>query len=183
MPPPRGKSERSAWATAFVIERPFHALRAPLRADARAGQAPDFLRVGLEKSRVELAPEAVDEEILERDLRADGEEARPRVARADAGHAGEAEIGDRPGAERYRVIKEPAQEVDAAAAGAQQHHFIALRRVRAAGHADLAGASLVSDLLVRRRGLLKGIIARHHSITRSDFEKKRWPPMSMRLPL
>ena len=32
-------------------------------------------------------------------------------------------------------------------------------------------------------GIATGSISRHQSITQSDFEKKRWPPMSMRLPL
>ncbi len=41
------------------------ALCAPLGADLIAGDAPDFFGVGLEEGEVELAAEAVDEEVFE----------------------------------------------------------------------------------------------------------------------
>ena len=41
------------------------ALRAPLRADLIAAHAPHLLRIGLEEGEIELAAEAVDEEVFE----------------------------------------------------------------------------------------------------------------------
>jgi hypothetical protein len=51
---------------ALTTERPFDALRAPLRADPVARNAPDLLRVRLEERQVQLAAEPVDQKLFER---------------------------------------------------------------------------------------------------------------------
>ena len=59
------------------------ALRAPLGADLIAAHAPDLFRVGLEEGEVELAAEAVDEEVFETLFRPELMDARLEVAEAD----------------------------------------------------------------------------------------------------
>jgi hypothetical protein len=70
---------------------------------------------------------------------------------------------------------------------AQQHHgLVGLLRVDVLGAEQrdapwYATRNSRSRAGARRHG--DGSRSRHQFITQSDFEKKRWPPMSMRLPL
>ena len=57
-----------------MIRQALDALRAPLGADLVAGHAPDLFGVALEERQVELAAEAVDEEVFERSLRLEREQ-------------------------------------------------------------------------------------------------------------
>ena len=97
------------------------ALRAPLGGDLVAGRAPDLLGVALEEGEVELAAEAVDEEVFEGLFFADGAHARGDVADADARHAHRAEVRDGRAAELDGVVEKFAQIVDAALARADEH--------------------------------------------------------------
>ena len=60
------------------------ALCAPLGADPVAGHAPDLFGVGLEESEIQLAAEAVDEELLQVLHLANGKQHGAQVAEADA---------------------------------------------------------------------------------------------------
>ncbi len=99
----------------------FDALRTPLGADLIAAHAPHLLRVGLEEGEVELAAEAVDEEVFETLFRTELMNSRLDVAEADLRGAGETKFAERVAGEGDGVVEEAAQEVDAAAARAHQH--------------------------------------------------------------
>ena len=60
------------------------ALRAPLRADLVARHSPDFFGIGLEEGEIQLAPEAVDEELFQVLRLADGKHHGAQIAEADA---------------------------------------------------------------------------------------------------
>ena len=106
------------------------ALRSPLGGDLIARRAPDFFGVALEEGEVELASEAVDEEVFEALLFFDRAHARRRVADADPDHPHRAEILDGVAAELDGVVEELAQIVDAALARAYEHYVIAVLRIR-----------------------------------------------------
>ena len=74
-----------------------------------------------------------------------------------------AQIEQRRLAELDGIVEELAQEVDARLAPAHQHDVVLPSRTV--------------------RGVSCGNCSSHQFITRSLLEKKRWPPMSMRLPL
>ncbi len=89
------------------------ALRAPRRTDLVAGHAPHLLGVGLEELQVQRAPEAVDEEVLERDLGGDRRHVRAAVAERELRAFAHAELRDHVQAGAQRIVEERAIEVDA----------------------------------------------------------------------
>ena len=95
----------------------------------RAALAPDLLRIRLEERAVQLAAEAVDEELFQVLLRPEGEERRAEVAEADLHHPQQAEFLDRVEAQRDGIVEEPAEEIDAALPRPQEHDPVALFRV------------------------------------------------------
>jgi hypothetical protein len=82
------------------------ALRSPLGRDLVAGRAPDLLGVALEERKVELAAEAIDEEVFEALLFLDGPNAAHHVADTDLRHPHRAEIRDGVARELDRVVEE-----------------------------------------------------------------------------
>src|SRR6185437_3135149 len=92
------------------------------RADLIAAHAPHLLRVGLEEGEIELAAESVDEEVFKALFRTALMKTRRDVAEADPRRADETEFAKRVSGERDGVIEEAAQEVNAAAPRAHQHH-------------------------------------------------------------
>ena len=99
----------------------FDALRTPLGADLIAAHAPHLLRVGLEEGEVELAAEAVDEEVFETLFRTNLMNSRLDVAEADLRGAGKAKFAERVAGESDGVVEEAAQEVNATPALPHQH--------------------------------------------------------------
>ena len=154
-----------------------------------AGRAPDLLRVFLEELQVQLPAEAVDEEILEAALGPAREQHRPGSSSApncaqrhrpelERRFRGSPSGGSRRTCRRSRCAKAacaPASRArrsrSAVAAGAQRSllALVGEHQVPVAGSWVAPAAS--------------GSMRVHQSITQSDLEKKRWPPMSMRLPL
>src|SRR5262249_50579034 len=105
-------------------------LRSPLGADFLTRQSPYFFRVRLEKSEVQRLPEAVDEELFEVPLGADGEQAGLQVTTSDPAHPDESEVQDRPLAHADRVIEEFPQIIDPRFAIPQQHYSVVRPGIR-----------------------------------------------------
>src|SRR5207247_5020446 len=97
-------------------------LRPPLRADAVTRHAPHLLGVGPEESEVQLPPEAIDEELLQRPLRADREEGTAEVAQTDAQRAEEPQLAEGVETQGHRVVEEAPAVIDAGAAPPQEEH-------------------------------------------------------------
>ena len=100
------------------------ALGAPLGADLGAGDAPKLFGVALEEGLVELAPEAVDEEVLQAAFRADGAEAGAEIAGGDGEGAARAKLPQRCRREVERIGEKAAEVVDAALPRAEQEDVV-----------------------------------------------------------
>ena len=104
-------------------------LRSPLGTDGRTAFAPDLLRIRLEKRAIQLAAEAVDEELFQVLLRPERKEGRAKVTETDLHHPQQAEFLDRVQAQRDGIVEEPAEEIDAALPLPQKHDLVARLRV------------------------------------------------------
>src|SRR5690606_30563158 len=110
-----------------------------------------------EERLVELAPEAVDEELLEVLRLAEGGERAPEVRGPDAGGAAETELAEGRGREPDRVVEELPGEEDARRALAQHERGRLRRDGRAAveghpGRLALVGEGLRAARLRRDHG-------------------------------
>ena len=115
---------------------PFDPLGAPFGTDLRAGNAPDFLRVGLEEGLVQLASEPVDEELFQRLGIPDRAYHRPGIARPNLHHPPEAQLAQRVHVQADGIIEELATVEDPRSAQAQQHDRVDQIGVRSAGRLD-----------------------------------------------
>mmetsp|Transcript_37521 Transcript_37521/g.87502 ORF Transcript_37521/g.87502 Transcript_37521/m.87502 type:complete len:471 (-) Transcript_37521:643-2055(-) len=100
------------------------ALRAPVGADVAARNTPDLLGVVLEELAVELAAEAVDEEVFQRLFGLDGAGRGGHVAAAELEAAPDAHLAHEIQAGFERIVEEVATKVDARLAAADQQHGI-----------------------------------------------------------
>ena len=124
--PRRAERLRAARAAiALVIESPLMRCAPHSARDLGARHAPHLLRVVLEEGAIELVAEAVDEEVLERRLRAGAE----RAARARSSHrlrrcTAAPRLRERGDAQLQRIVEETAPIEDARQARAHQHDAI-----------------------------------------------------------
>ena len=107
------------------------ALRAPRGVDLRGMPAPEVLRVVLEKHRVELLPEPVDVEVLER-LLLSPEDCGLEIAEPGHDRRPQAHVRECRGLERDRIVEELAVEEYARDAVAAEHNAVGFLRVRPA---------------------------------------------------
>src|SRR3954454_17675943 len=101
-------------------------LGSPGRGDLLAGHTPYFFGIALEEGAIELAPEAVDEEVFEGLLRLALKQVRLDVTESDANGAQQSQALESIGGERQGVIEERAHEVDAAFAGAHEEDAVGI---------------------------------------------------------
>ena len=91
---------------ALRIEKPLDALRSPVGANLLAWHAPHFLCVRLEKSQIQLATKAIDEEVLEIGDGFDREQRAAEITRANSHGPQHPEFVERIPGELHRINKE-----------------------------------------------------------------------------
>ncbi len=128
---------------------PLDALRAPFGADFIARHTPDFFGVRLEKSKVKLLAEAVDDEILERVFLALRQQRRAHVTEAATNGTIQAQIPEGGCRQADGIVEEAAQKINAALALPHQHDQIFRLRIRShCGRGSIALLPLIAKLAI-----------------------------------